>query len=173
MKKVLRKYLPEFVYGASDGTVTTFAIIAGTVGASLSPSIILILGFANLFADGFSMAVSNYLSSDSKIDLEKTGQAISIDTQPKKRALATFSSFVLVGFIPLAPFFFEFLTSISINSFLLSSVMTGLAFLLIGVGRARVAEANVLKSALETLFIGAVAALIAFGVGFFLKELGA
>jgi VIT1/CCC1 family predicted Fe2+/Mn2+ transporter len=52
----------NFVYGAIDGAVTTFAIVTGVVGASLSPSIIIILGFANLLADGFSMAIGNYLA---------------------------------------------------------------------------------------------------------------
>ena len=60
------KYLPDFVYGGIDGSVTTFAIVAGVTGASLSPTIVLILGFANLFADGFSMAVGNYLSTKSR-----------------------------------------------------------------------------------------------------------
>jgi VIT1/CCC1 family predicted Fe2+/Mn2+ transporter len=55
--------LADFVYGATDGAVTTFAVVAGVVGASLAPSIVLILGFANLFADGFSMAVGNYLAT--------------------------------------------------------------------------------------------------------------
>ena len=54
--------IESFVYGATDGAVTTFAIVAGVIGASLSPSIIMILGMANLIADGFSMAVGNYLS---------------------------------------------------------------------------------------------------------------
>lgn len=58
--------LEDFVYGATDGAVTTFAIVAGVVGASLSPAIVLILGFANLFADGFSMAVGNYLATKSQ-----------------------------------------------------------------------------------------------------------
>lgn len=53
-------YLRDFVYGGIDGSVTTFAIVSGVVGASLSPSVILILGAANLVADGFSMAASNY-----------------------------------------------------------------------------------------------------------------
>ena len=57
------KYTVEnFVYGAIDGAVTTFAIVTGVVGASLAPSIIIILGFANLLADGFSMAIGNYLA---------------------------------------------------------------------------------------------------------------
>lgn len=56
-------YLRDFVYGAIDGAVTTFAVVAGVQGASLSPSIVIILGVANLVADGFSMAVSNFLGS--------------------------------------------------------------------------------------------------------------
>ncbi|MEQ9125464.1 MAG: VIT1/CCC1 transporter family protein, partial [Alphaproteobacteria bacterium] len=53
-------YLRDWVYGAIDGAVTTFAIVAGVVGAELSASVVLVLGAANLFADGFSMAAANY-----------------------------------------------------------------------------------------------------------------
>lgn len=56
-------YLKDLVYGAIDGTVTTFALVAGVAGAGLEHSIVLILGFANLFGDGFSMAASNFLGS--------------------------------------------------------------------------------------------------------------
>jgi len=61
-KKAKYNWLPDFVYGGIDGAVTTFAVVAGVEGASLSVGIILILGFANLFADGFSMSVGKYLS---------------------------------------------------------------------------------------------------------------
>lgn len=60
------KYLKDAVYGASDGIVTTFAIVAGVSGASLDATIVLILGFANLIADGFSMAAGNYLGTKSE-----------------------------------------------------------------------------------------------------------
>ncbi|MGI8632987.1 MAG: VIT1/CCC1 transporter family protein [Solirubrobacterales bacterium] len=56
-------YLRDFIYGAVDGIVTTFAVVAGAAGAGLAARIVVILGAANLFADGFSMAVSNYLGS--------------------------------------------------------------------------------------------------------------
>ena len=56
-------HLRDFVYGGIDGAVTTFAIVAGVVGAGLSDSVIVILGFANLIADGFSMAASNFLGT--------------------------------------------------------------------------------------------------------------
>lgn len=58
-----QNYLRDFVYGGIDGAVTTFAVVAGTVGASLSTRVILILGAANLIADGFSMAASNFLGT--------------------------------------------------------------------------------------------------------------
>lgn len=56
-------YLRDFVLGAVDGTVTTFAVVAGVAGARLGGGIAIILGLANLLADGFSMAVGNYLGT--------------------------------------------------------------------------------------------------------------
>ena len=58
-----RSYLRDFVYGAIDGTVTTFAVVAGVAGAGLATPVVVILGVANLVADGFSMAISNYLGA--------------------------------------------------------------------------------------------------------------
>ena len=66
--------LEDFVYGSTDGAVTTFAVVAGVVGASLSPSIVLILGFANLLADGFSMAIGNYLAAKSRREYIETAR---------------------------------------------------------------------------------------------------
>jgi len=68
MQKVSYNWLPDFVYGGIDGAVTTFAVVAGVVGANLSTPVILILGFANLFADGFSMSVGKYLSDKAELD---------------------------------------------------------------------------------------------------------
>ena len=66
--KRFEKYLGEFVYGGIDGCVTTFAVVAGSVGAGLDSAIIIILGFANLLADGFAMSVGAYLSTKSEQD---------------------------------------------------------------------------------------------------------
>jgi VIT1/CCC1 family predicted Fe2+/Mn2+ transporter len=60
-------HLRDFIYGGVDGTVTTFAVVAGVAGADLSAKIVIILGAANLFADGFSMAVSNYLATRAEV----------------------------------------------------------------------------------------------------------
>src|SRR3989338_11177316 len=64
-------YLPDFVYGSNDGIITTFAVVAGAAGALLSPGIIIILGIANLLADGFSMGASNLLALRSGRDFVK------------------------------------------------------------------------------------------------------
>lgn len=61
-------FLRDFVYGGIDGSVTTFAVVSGVVGANLSTRTVLILGFANLIADGFSMAASNYLATKTERD---------------------------------------------------------------------------------------------------------
>lgn len=61
-----QNYLAEFVYGGIDGSITTFAVVAGAVGAGLDNTIIIILGFANLFADGFSMSIGAYMSAKSE-----------------------------------------------------------------------------------------------------------
>jgi VIT1/CCC1 family predicted Fe2+/Mn2+ transporter len=58
--------LRDLVYGAIDGVVTTFAVVAGVAGAGLATRVVLILGVANLAADGFSMAVSNFLGARSE-----------------------------------------------------------------------------------------------------------
>ena len=61
-------HLRDIVYGAIDGSVTTFAIVAGVAGAGLSPFVILALGFANVLADGFSMAAGNYSGTKAELD---------------------------------------------------------------------------------------------------------
>jgi VIT1/CCC1 family predicted Fe2+/Mn2+ transporter len=62
-RKPTPSYLHDFIYGAIDGAVTTFAVVAGVQGANLAETVVIILGVANLIADGFSMAVSNFLGS--------------------------------------------------------------------------------------------------------------
>lgn len=67
-KGAAHNYLRDFVYGGIDGSVTTFAVVAGTMGANLTVRVVLILGVANLLADGFSMAASNYLGTRAERD---------------------------------------------------------------------------------------------------------
>ncbi len=63
-----RGYLRDTIYGAIDGSITTFAIVAGVAGAGLSPFIIVALGLANVLADGFSMAAGNYSGTKAELD---------------------------------------------------------------------------------------------------------
>ncbi|MEQ9037897.1 MAG: VIT1/CCC1 transporter family protein [Silicimonas sp.] len=63
-----RSNLRDVIYGAIDGAVTTFAIVAGVVGAELSTKVIMALGIANVLADGFSMAAGNYSGTKAELD---------------------------------------------------------------------------------------------------------
>lgn len=171
-KSVKGKYLPEFVYGGIDGSVTTFAVVAGVMGASLSSAIVLILGFANLLADGFSMAVSNYLSTKSGIELRNKGKIKSPKDgkSPVKTGLATFFSFLVIGLIPIISFVLAiFVPIIERYQFPLSIFLTGIAFISVGAIKGKVVGKHALKSSIETLLIGGIAALIAFLVGYFLR----
>jgi VIT1/CCC1 family predicted Fe2+/Mn2+ transporter len=69
-------YLRDWIYGGIDGSVTTFAVVSGVVGAQLLPWIILVMGFANLIADGFSMAASNFLGTRAEHEDLKRLEAI-------------------------------------------------------------------------------------------------
>ncbi len=65
------RYIKSFVYGGLDGIITTFAVVAGVAGASLSSGVVLILGFANLLADGLSMAIGDFLSTKAENDYNR------------------------------------------------------------------------------------------------------
>ncbi|MFT7184218.1 MAG: VIT1/CCC1 family predicted Fe2+/Mn2+ transporter [Oceanicoccus sp.] len=89
MKKNTYNWLPDFVYGGIDGAVTTFAVVMGVVGADLSTAVILILGFANLFADGLSMAVGKYSSDKAELEqiklIKKQERQAIIDTPDEEK----------------------------------------------------------------------------------------
>jgi VIT1/CCC1 family predicted Fe2+/Mn2+ transporter len=96
-------YLRDVVYGATDGTITTLAVVAGATGASFPARVGLVLGLANLVADGVSMAASNYLGI--KSELEQSGQSVAAE-QPWRHAAATFGAFVCAGALPLLAYLF-------------------------------------------------------------------
>ncbi len=160
--KNTKKYLPDFVFGSIDGLVTTFAVVSGVVGAALSVKIVLILGLANLLADGFSMGVSNYLSKKTEFSLNQNE-----NLSPTLSGLATFVAFLIVGFVPLIAFFI--MDSKNPNIFMAASILTGLAFFGVGYLKGYISKINKIVSAIETLLIGAVAAGIAYYVGDFLS----
>ena len=216
------KYIKSIVYGGLDGIVTTFAVVAGSVGGELSLKVILILGFSNLLADGFSMAVGDYLSTKSQNEYEKmireneqleivnhheqevkrmkdlfVDQGVekedaelivktlakyeepfvkqvrkekygtdSIEEMPLKNALATFLSFSFFGIVPLLTYVFSLGLPILIqNSFLIASILTGITLFILGAVKSKINHSNWLKSGIEMLVVGGLAAVVAYVVG--------
>src|ERR687897_911991 len=101
---IARHYIRDLIYGANDGILTTFAVVAGVTGGALSTRAVLIVGVANLLADGLSMGVGNYLSIRSHEGaLAATGQSQE-EPFPIRHGMATFAAFVLAGAVPLLPY---------------------------------------------------------------------
>ncbi|MBT8254877.1 MAG: hypothetical protein HKN00_06745 [Flavobacteriaceae bacterium] len=222
-----QNYLGEFVYGGMDGAVTTFAVVAGAVGAGLDNSVIIILGFANLIADGFAMSVGAYLSTKSVLENYKKHEQIEyweVDNMPEKEreevveiykskgfegdlleqvvdtitsnkdrwvdtmmkeellmlketkspvmmGIVTYISFILIGLIPLITYVINYFTNVSLNLFVWTSILTSLAFAIIGLLKAKVTETNTVKAVFETMTLGIFAATLAFFVGDFIEHL--
>lgn len=164
MRKAVKKYVGEFVYGWIDGAITTFAVVAWSVWASLDSKIILILWFANLLADGFSMSVWAYLSSDA-------GDNSSTKKERFLTAGVTYFSFILLGIIPLIAYVMEHLGKEFQNTFLIASILTGLAFLIIWAVKGIVSSKSLFRTIPETLFLWAAAAGVSYYVGDFLEKI--
>ena len=224
----IHSYTGDAVLGAIDGAVTTFALVSGVVGAELSSNIVLILGCANLVADGFSMAVSNFLGTRTEhenvakhraeeqrqIDLIPTGETaevreifrrkgfdgdvldrivevITADRElwvntmlqeehglqlngpsARRAGFVTFLAFAAAGAMPLLAYLVELVFPDAIsNVFLWSSLVTAVTFFGVGALKSRFVERHWLRSGLETLAVGGIAAIMAFGVGVVLKGL--
>lgn len=97
------KYIGDMVYGGLDGIVTTFAVVSGVSGANLGSGVILILGLANLFADGLSMATGAYLSLKSELEYygrEREREAWEIEHFPEGERAELFELYKAKGYSP-------------------------------------------------------------------------
>lgn len=158
-RDLLRHYLGDLVYGANDGLVTTFTVVSGVAGARLSPTVVVVLGLVNLVADGFSMGASSFLSIRSAAGAEGRSRGI---REPLAHSSATFAAFVLVGFIPLLA---HLVPGWRDSAYSISCLLTGAAMFTVGSLRSLVIPQSWLRSGLEMLAVGAVAAGVAFGIG--------
>ena len=214
----------EIVYGGNDGIVTTFAVVAGTVGADLPSSIVIVLGLANLIADGLSMATGAYLSErsdqaqwnrirkeeraeiESHPELERAevreyietfgfkgadldhaldvvtadkdkwvevmmiaehGHAGDANSSPLLDAVMTFVSFALFGSIPLLPYMFGIDEA---SRFSTAIAGTFAALVLLGFARSYVTREKLYKGPLEIVFVGAIGAFAAYGIGMLFRS---
>lgn len=151
------KYLPQFVYGATDGIITTFAIVSAVAGAKMSKFGVIAIGLASLFSDGFSMGISSFLSEESRSDMHN----------PYMIGLFTFLSFITLGSISLIPFF---LFKKDRTAFIVSYIATGITLFLVGAIREYINKGSWIQGGSESLLLGGSASLIAYGVGHLTKS---
>ena len=163
----IAKYIGDLVYGANDGIITTFAIVAGVAGAELAPKVVIILGFSNLIADGFSMATSNYLARQSEKQYKENVENQDTENEkPIKNAIATFVAFVVAGAVPLIPYLFS-----GQKVFVSAIIATSIALFTIGSLRALITKTRWYVAGFEMLLVGASAALVAYYIGDILSSL--
>jgi VIT1/CCC1 family predicted Fe2+/Mn2+ transporter len=170
MRVLTRRYVRDLVYAANDGLITTFAVVAGARGANMGPTSVLILGFANLAADGLSMGAGNYLG----ITSERAARAgAGYNARPEalraaRHGAVTWLSFVVIGLIPLAPFLGG---AAGESAFRASVALTGAALFSVGALRTFATRRSRWRGGLEMLAVGSLAGGAAYAAGLIAERL--
>lgn len=159
---VARHYIRDLVYGANDGVITTFAVVAGVTGGALAPRTILVLGIANLLADGLSMGVGNYLGIRSDERVREAQQLPELEANPARHGMAMFLAFVAAGAVPLLPYV---LPGLDIDRFVWSTVLSLVVLFSVGAARARVGAGSWWMNGVEMLGLGAIVGVASYYVG--------
>ena len=157
-----RHYIRELIYGANDGLITTFAVVAGVAGGGLSAKVVLIGGVANLLADGLSMGVGSYLSIRAHESVRASQSLPEEESDPARHGVATFIAFVGAGTVPLIPYAAQLDGASALAA---SIAMTFVAMFGVGAMRALVGSSRWWTAGLEMLSLSAVVALVAFYSG--------
>ena len=159
---IARHYIRDLVYGANDGLITTFAVVAGVAGGDLAPRTMLIIGAANLFADGLSMGVGNYLGIRSNESALAAQGRPEEEAHPARHGLATLLAFVFAGAVPLAPY----VLATEGPQLAASVALTFLMLFIVGALRAAVTVDRWWMAGLEMLGLGAAVAVAAYASGY-------
>ena len=157
-----RHYIRDLVYGANDGIITTFAVVGGVAGGQLSQLAVLVIGAANLAADGVSMGVGNFLAIRADERAREADGLPELERHPWKHGVATLVAFVVAGAIPLLPYVLRMSAP---RQLLASAAATFATLFLLGALRAFITRDRWWMSGLETLVLGAIVAGAAYGAG--------
>ena len=163
-----RHYIRDIIYGANDGIITTFAVVAGVTGGALSPIAVLIVGTANLLADGLSMGVGNYLSIRSHESARAAQDLPEEEAAPARHGFATMLAFVTAGALPLVPYALGLPPD---AGFVAAMILTLVALFIVGSLRALVTVDCWWIAGLEMLLLGALVAAAAYASGWCVAEL--
>ena len=159
---VARHYIRDLVYGANDGIITTFAVVAGVAGGALSPVAVLVIGAANLAADGVAMGVGNLLAIRANESALAADGLPEQEAYPWKHGLATLVAFIAAGVVPLVPYVLPIDEGAHLTG---SAVLTMASLFGVGAARAVVTRDRWWKTGLEMLMLGGLVAVAAYGAG--------
>lgn len=155
---LIKTYISDIVYGATDGLITTFVIVASASGANI-PKLAVVIGLSSLVGDAVSMGASRFLSLRAEMDVKHAKRSF---IKPMTHAAITFLSFIILGAIPLV----AFLIPIHIwSNFAISCLFSGIALFALGSIRSFVAKTSVLAAGIETTLVGLAAGIIGYYIG--------
>jgi len=163
----VRHYMRDLIYGANDGIITTFAVVAGVAGGALSANAVLVIGVANLAADGFSMGAGNFLAIRAHESARAAEDLPEEEAHPARHGLVTFLAFVIAGAVPLLPYVLRTHVDMQLGW---SAALTLTALFSVGATRALVTAERWWWAGLEMLFVGAVVAASAYAAGAFVAD---
>jgi VIT1/CCC1 family predicted Fe2+/Mn2+ transporter len=155
--------LRDTILSANDGIITTFAVVAGAKGANLDHSIVILLGLANLAADAISMSAGNFLGVESENEVIREKTKSKLFLSPGKSAAITFSAFAIAGTVPLLPYLFSADDSYTFGT---SIALVFLTLIAMGFLRGAATSVHKVRTILETIFVGGVAAAAAYSIGY-------
>jgi VIT1/CCC1 family predicted Fe2+/Mn2+ transporter len=164
--RLFRHYLRDLIYGANDGIITTFAVVTGVAGAALPVRTALILGGANLLADGFSMGASNFLAIRSDEAARLAAGEDLAEPFPLRHGIATLAAFVVAGSVPLIPYAFA-PAPLRMGVTVAATLATLFA---VGALRSAVTRLRWWRAGAEMLAVGSAAALVSYAVGVLLAR---
>lgn len=159
---IARHYIRDLVYGANDGIITTFAVVAGVAGGALSHTAVLVIGAANLLADGLSMGVGNFLAIRAHESGREAEDLPEEEAYPSRHAIATFLAFVAAGVLPLLPYL---VANPPLGSLTSSTILTFAALFGVGASRSLVTTDRWWRTGLEMFALGAAVAGAAYAAG--------
>jgi vacuolar iron transporter family protein len=157
-----RHYIRDLVYGANDGIITTFAVVSGVAGGQLSQLAVLVIGAANLAADGVSMGVGNFLAIRADERAREAEGLPELERHPWKHGIATLLAFLAAGAIPLLPYLVNVQAS---DRLIASTAATFVTLFILGAVRAVITRDRWWVTGCETLVLGTIVAGAAYGAG--------
>lgn len=156
-------YLRNFVFGVEDSLVSTVGLLSGVAIAGMARESIVLTGVVLIFVEAVSMAAGSFLAETSAETYEEHSETLS--KRSYISAVIMFISYFVAGFIPLAPYYFQFV----LRPLPVSIGLSIIALFILGAFSAALSRTSWIRDGLRMLLIGGLAILVGVVVGAYFR----